>query len=180
MRRAVVTSAATAAGVVLLLSLKPHEAAGPTPVIGSGPGSGSGPAAGSGSGSGSAAGSGSDVSQPSAGTAASPGPAGSPAPSAPAAAPGATRKVSGNTVNTRYGPVQVQVTLAGSRITAVDVVKYPNSERRDREINGSALPILNQEAISAQSAQIDVVSGATYTSDGYVRSLQSALDRAKG
>ncbi|MFE4514978.1 FMN-binding protein [Kitasatospora sp. NPDC056783] len=172
MRRAVVTSAATAAGVVLLLSLKPHEAAGPTPVIGSGPGSGS--AAGSGPAAGSAAGSGSDVSQPSAGTGASP------APSAPAAASGATRTVSGNTVNTRYGPVQVQVTLTGSRITAVDVVKYPNSERRDREINGSALPVLNQEAISAQSARIDVVSGATYTSDGYVRSLQSALDRAKG
>ncbi|WP_316525595.1 FMN-binding protein [Kitasatospora brasiliensis] len=171
MRRAVVTSAATAAGVVLLLSLKPHEAAGPTPVIGTGSGSGT------------------DVSQPSAaqpsaGTGAAPGSsAGSsaaPAPSGSAAPSGATRKVSGNTVNTRYGPVQVQVTLAGSRITAVDVVKYPNSERRDREINSSALPVLNQEAISAQSAHIDVVSGATYTSDGYVRSLQSALDRAKG
>ncbi|WP_049660509.1 FMN-binding protein [Kitasatospora sp. MY 5-36] len=163
MRRAVVTSAATAAGVVLLLSLKPHEAAGPAPVIGSGAGTGSG------------SGTGSDVSQPSNAP-------GSPAPSASASATGtgATRKVSGDTVNTRYGPVQVQVTLAGSRITAVDVVKYPNSERRDREINSSALPVLNQEAISAQSAAIDVVSGATYTSDGYVRSLQSALDRAKG
>ncbi|MFF2619902.1 FMN-binding protein [Kitasatospora sp. NPDC058046] len=156
MRRAVVTSAATAAGVVLLLSLKPHEAAGPAPVIGSGAGTGSG----------------SDVSQPSEAPA--------PSSSASAAGTGATRKVSGDTVNTRYGPVQVQVTLAGSRITAVDVVKYPNSERRDREINSSALPVLNQEAISAQSAAIDVVSGATYTSDGYVRSLQSALDRAKG
>ncbi|MFF4925387.1 FMN-binding protein [Kitasatospora sp. NPDC001261] len=154
MRRAVVTSAATAAGVVLLLSLKPHEAAGPAPVIGSGAGTGSG----------------SDVSQPSE----------APAPSSSASATGTTRKVSGDTVNTRYGPVQVQVTLAGSRITAVDVVKYPNSERRDREINSSALPVLNREAISAQSAAIDVVSGATYTSDGYVRSLQSALDRAKG
>ncbi|MGW2870730.1 FMN-binding protein [Kitasatospora sp. NPDC001225] len=160
MRRAVVTSAATAAGVVLLLSLKPHEAAGPAPVIGSGAGTGSG------------SGTGSDVSQPSEAPA--------PSSSASAAGTGATRKVSGDTVNTRYGPVQVQVTLAGSRITAVDVVKYPNSERRDREINSSALPVLNQEAISAQSAAIDVVSGATYTSDGYVRSLQSALDRAKG
>ncbi|MFF2122204.1 FMN-binding protein [Kitasatospora sp. NPDC058184] len=165
MRRAVVTSAATAAGVVLLLSLKPHEAAGPAPVIGSGAGTGSG----------SGSGTGSDVSQPSNAP-------GSPAPSASVSATGtgATRKVSGDTVNTRYGPVQVQVTLAGSRITAVDVVKYPNSERRDREINSSALPVLNHEAISAQSAAIDVVSGATYTSDGYVRSLQSALDRAKG
>ncbi|MFE7524540.1 FMN-binding protein [Kitasatospora sp. NPDC057542] len=168
MRRAVVTSAATAAGVVLLLSLKPHQATGPAPVIGSGSDSGSGPAAGPAAGPGS--GSGTDVS----------GTSNTPAPSASAPAPGATRKVSGNTVNTRYGPVQVQVTLAGNRITAVDVVKYPNSERRDREINSSALPVLNQEAIAAQSARIDMVSGATYTSDGYVRSLQSALDRAKG
>lgn len=170
MRRAVVTSAATAAGVVLLLSLKPHEAPGPAPVIGSGSGSGSG--SGTGVGVGSGAGSGTDVSG------ASNGPA--PSASASASATGAARKVSGDTVNTRYGPVQVQVTLAGRRITAVDVVKYPNSERRDREINSSALPVLNQEAIAAQSARIDVVSGATYTSDGYVRSLQSALDRAKG
>lgn len=161
MRRAVVTGAATAAGVVLLLSLKPHEAAGPAPVISSGSGSTDSGSAGS-------------SPAPSA-------PSASPAPAspAPASSGGATRKVSGDTVNTRYGPVQVQVTLAGSRITTVDVVKYPTQDRRDREINSSALPMLNQEAISAQSAQIDVVSGATYTSDGYVRSLQSALDRAK-
>ncbi|MEU3564948.1 FMN-binding protein [Kitasatospora sp. NPDC006786] len=168
MRRAVVTSAATAAGVVLLLSLKPHEAAGPAPVIGSGPGTGAGSSTDSGTGS--------EVSAPSN----APAPSASASASAPAPAAGATRKVSGDTVNTRYGPVQVQVTLAGSRITAVDVVKYPSAERRDREINTSALPVLNQEAIAAQSARIDVVSGATYTSDGYVRSLQSALDRDKG
>ncbi|MFF2142987.1 FMN-binding protein [Kitasatospora sp. NPDC058190] len=169
MRRAIVTSAATAAGVVLLLSLKPHQTAGPAPVISSGAGSSgsdSGPASTSGSGSASASGS----------TGASSAPSAAPA---PASSGGTTRKISGDTVNTRYGPVQVQVTLAGSRITTVDVVKYPNEERRDREINSNALPVLNQEAISAQSAQIDVVSGATYTSDGYVRSLQSALDRAK-
>ncbi|MFD7448727.1 FMN-binding protein [Kitasatospora sp. NPDC059827] len=162
MRRAVVTSAATAAGVVLLLSLKPHQATGNAPVISSGAGTSSG--SGSASGAGAASDSGS----------ASPVPA--PAP----AAGGATRKVSGDTINTRYGPVQVQVTLAGSRITGVDVVKYPTEDRRDREINADALPTLNQEAISAQSAGIDAVSGATYTSDGYIRSLQSALDRAKG
>ncbi|MFD8706883.1 FMN-binding protein [Kitasatospora sp. NPDC059648] len=156
MRRAVVTSAATAAGVVLLLSLKPHEATGSAPVISSGSGSGSGTTGAA------------DT---------SPAPSASPA---PAAGGGATRKVSGDTVNTRYGPVQVQVTLAGSRITSVDVVKYPTQDRRDREINADALPVLNQEAISAQNARIDAVSGATYTSDGYIRSLQSALDRAKG
>ncbi|MEU6971510.1 FMN-binding protein [Kitasatospora aureofaciens] len=164
MRRAVVTSAATAAGVVLLLSLKPHEATGSAPVISSGSGSGSASGSGSGAGTTGAA----DT---------TPGRSASPA---PATGGGATRKVSGDTVNTRYGPVQVQVTLAGSRITTVDVVKYPTQDRRDREINADALPVLNQEAISAQNAQIDAVSGATYTSDGYIRSLQSALDRAKG
>ncbi|MGW7583812.1 FMN-binding protein [Kitasatospora sp. NPDC054768] len=172
MRRAVVTSAATAAGVVLLLSLKPHEAAGPAPVIGSGPGTGTG------QGTAADSGTGSEGSAPSNAPAPSVSAPASASASAPAA--GAPRKVSGDTVNTRYGPVQVQVTLAGSRITAVDVVTYPSAERRDREINTSALPVLNQEAIAAQSARIDVVSGATYTSDGYVRSLQSALDRAKG
>ncbi|MBV2155030.1 FMN-binding protein [Kitasatospora sp. SUK 42] len=174
MRRAVVTSAATAAGVVLLLSLKPHQSAGNAPMISSGAGAGSdsgSASAATGPGSGTASGSGAGGAT---GTVSSPSAAPVPA------SGGATRKVSGDTVNTRYGPVQVQVTLAGSRITAVDVVKYPTEDRRDREINGNALPVLNQEAISAQSAQIDAVSGATYTSDGYVRSLQSALDRAKG
>ncbi|MFJ4184442.1 FMN-binding protein [Kitasatospora sp. NPDC089509] len=171
MRRAVVTSAATAAGVVLLLSLKPHQATGSAPVISSGAGAGSGAGA-----------AGASDTTPAPSGSASPGAAaGSSAGStAGSTAGGATRKISGDTVNTRYGPVQVQVTLAGSRLTAVDVVKYPTQDRRDREINADALPALNQEAISAQNAQIDAVSGATYTSDGYIRSLQSALDRAKG
>ncbi|MFD7595753.1 FMN-binding protein [Kitasatospora sp. NPDC059812] len=178
MRRAVVTSAATAAGVVLLLSLKPHGAAGPAPVISSG-GTGSSGTAGSSGGAGSSGATGSSGTAAGASDATA-GPSGSPsAPAAGAAAgAGGTRKVTGDAVNTRYGPVQVEVTLAGSRITTVDVVKYPTEDRRDREINSSALPLLNQEAIAAQSAGIDVVSGATFTSDGYVRSLQSALDRA--
>ncbi|MFD4398995.1 FMN-binding protein [Kitasatospora sp. NPDC058478] len=178
MRRAVVTGAATAAGVVLLLSLKPHGAAGPAPVISSG-GTGSSGTAGSSGGAGSSGATGSSGTAAGASDATA-GPSGSPsAPAAGAAAgAGGTRKVTGDAVNTRYGPVQVEVTLAGSRITAVDVVKYPTEDRRDREINSSALPLLNQEAIAAQSAGIDVVSGATFTSDGYVRSLQSALDRA--
>lgn len=70
------------------------------------------------------------------------------------------------------------MTLAGKKITKIDVVRYPAESGRDRSINSYALPVLNQEAIAAQSAAIDVVSGATYTSDGYTRSLQSALDKA--
>ncbi|MEV7179972.1 FMN-binding protein [Kitasatospora sp. NPDC093679] len=153
MRRAVVSSAATAAGIVLLLSLKPHDGAGAAPVISSG-GAGSTTDTSSGSSSGSSTGSSSGSSSSS------------------------TRTVTGDAANTRYGPVQVKVTLDGSRITNIDVVQYPSNDHRDQEINSYALPLLNQEAMAAQSAQIDVVSGATFTSDGYTRSLQSALDKA--
>lgn len=85
----------------------------------------------------------------------------------------------GQAVDTRYGAVQVAITVSGGRITDVSVPQYPNSERRDQEINTQALPILVSETKSAQSAQIDMVSGATFTSDGYTQSLQSAIDQAK-
>jgi uncharacterized protein with FMN-binding domain len=81
-------------------------------------------------------------------------------------------------VDTRYGPVQLRVTLTGGKLTKVDVLQYPSDSNRDEEINAYALPQLNQEAIAAGNAHIDSVSGATYTSDGYTRSLQSALDQA--
>ncbi len=85
----------------------------------------------------------------------------------------------GQAADTRYGAVQVQITVAGGQITDVTVPQYPNTERRDEEINAQALPQLISETKSAQSAQIDMVSGATFTSDGYTRSLQSAIDQAK-
>ncbi len=84
----------------------------------------------------------------------------------------------GSTVNTRYGPVAVSVTVTGGQIAAVDVTEYPSSNRKDLEINQRALPQLVSETLSAQSATIQMVSGATYTSEGYLRSLQSALDQA--
>jgi uncharacterized protein with FMN-binding domain len=86
--------------------------------------------------------------------------------------------VTGAAADTRWGPVQVRVTLASGKITAVDVIEQPDSNGRDQEINADAVPQLVSETIQAQSAQIDMVSGATYTSDGYVTSLQSALDQA--
>jgi uncharacterized protein with FMN-binding domain len=89
-----------------------------------------------------------------------------------------TGTVTGTAADTRWGPVQVKVTLANGKITAVDVVEEPDSNGRDQEINADAVPQLVQETLTAQSAQIDMVSGATYTSDGYVQSLQSALDQA--
>ncbi len=90
----------------------------------------------------------------------------------------ATTTVTGDTVQTRWGPVQVQITVDGGQITDVAAVQYPDGNGRDQEINSYALPVLAQEALAAQGANIDHVSGATVTSDGYVQSLQSALDQA--
>jgi uncharacterized protein with FMN-binding domain len=86
--------------------------------------------------------------------------------------------VTGDSADTRWGPVQVRLTVASRRITKVTLADYPQNNRRDEEINARALPILVQETLRAQSAEIDMVSGATVTSEGYVESLQSALDKA--
>ena len=89
-----------------------------------------------------------------------------------------TTTVTGSVAQTRWGPVEVEVTLDGSTITDVSVLQYPHGNGRDTEINNVALPRLISETIDAQSADIDMVSGATYTSQGYLESLQSALDQA--
>ena len=84
----------------------------------------------------------------------------------------------GSAVDTQWGLVQVQITVAGGKITKADAVQYPQNNGRDVEINSYAVPQLNQEAVAAGSASIDAVSGATVTSDGYIQSLQSAVDQA--
>jgi uncharacterized protein with FMN-binding domain len=89
-----------------------------------------------------------------------------------------TTTVTGSVVQTQWGPVQVQITARGGTITAVKVLQYPSGNSRDVEIANYALPILIKETTQNQSAQIDMVSGATFTSDGYIQSLQSALDQA--
>ena len=89
------------------------------------------------------------------------------------------RTVTGASADTRWGPVQVELTIEGAKITNGSVVQYPDGNGRDAQINSYALPILISETISNQSAQIDMVSGATVTSEGYVTSLQSALDQAQ-
>jgi len=86
--------------------------------------------------------------------------------------------VNGSVAQTRWGPVQVQVTIAGGKITEITVLQQPDGNREDREINSYALPQLREEVLAAQSGQIDGVSGATVTSDGYRESLQAALDAA--
>ena len=101
-----------------------------------------------------------------------------PSTTATTTAPGKTVTVTGNAAQTRYGPVQVEVTVTNGEITAVQAVEYPETRARDVQINSRAIPRLNQEAMAAKSAKIDTVSGATYTSIGYITSLQSALDKA--
>ncbi len=86
--------------------------------------------------------------------------------------------VTGDVAPTQWGPVQVELTVSGGKITKVSVLQYPSGNGKDEEINSYALPILIQETTDAQSASIDMVSGATVTSVGYIQSLQSALDQA--
>lgn len=102
--------------------------------------------------------------------------AASPKPSA-TASHSSTVVVNGQAVSTRYGDVQVQITVTGKRITKAQAISYPTGGR-DSEINDVAVPLLEQATLAAQNAQIDTVSGATYTSAGYRVSLQSALDAA--
>lgn len=89
--------------------------------------------------------------------------------------------VDGPTVDTRWGPVQVEAVVSSTgQICDVDAIQYPSDHRRSVQINQYALPILHSEVVKAQSANINGVSGATITSRGYVRSLQSILDKAGG
>jgi uncharacterized protein with FMN-binding domain len=81
-------------------------------------------------------------------------------------------------VQTQWGPIQVQLTVKDGAVTDVGIPVYPSGNGRDIEINNYALPILIQETLDQQSAQIDMVSGATVTSMGYLQSLQAALDQA--
>lgn len=150
MRRIAIAVMSTISGLVLLLSY--HTSQGQGTVAPLGNVTGSSP---SGSGSGSSSGSSTTGSSRSG---------------------SASGTFTGSTVDTRWGPVQVQITVKGGRITAADAVVFPNNTFHDQQINAYAIPILNQEAVQAQSAQINAVSGATVTSRGYVQSLQSAID----
>mgnify|MGYP003296819476 CR=1 FL=1 len=84
----------------------------------------------------------------------------------------------GAVADTRWGPVQVQLTSRGGTITKVSVLQHPTGNSTSDDINNYALPILVRDTLDAQGTDIHMVSGATYTSTGYVQSLQSALDRA--
>ncbi len=112
-------------------------------------------------------------------------PAGATPGAAPGAPPGAGAGAkspdgtwTGTPARTQYGTVQVQVTIAGGRITAVKPLQLTGPDRRAVQISNEAAPLLLKEVLAAQSANVSSIGGATYTSDGYLRSLQSALSQA--
>ena len=158
MRRVILAIVSTAAGLVLLLTFKTHSTSAvstPPAAISSPNQSASAPAV-----------------TPSASSSPSTAPSGGTATSA--------RTVTGAAADTMYGPVQVQITVKNGKVTAAQAVEYPENDPRDQQINSYAIPALNQETVAASSAKIDMISGATYTSQGYIGSLQSALDKVKG
>ncbi|MFE3165144.1 FMN-binding protein [Streptomyces sp. NPDC059224] len=109
------------------------------------------------------------------------GPAGSAGASGASGSSGSAqaRTVTGQVAQTQYGPVQVRITVLGGKITKAEAVQAPSGGTSDQK-TALSVPKLNQEAVAAGNANIDSVSGATYTSTGYKQSLQSALDQAGG
>lgn len=98
--------------------------------------------------------------------------------SKPSASHGASGTFTGATANTPYGPMQVAIVVRNGRITDVKALQLTNEGGRSVAISDAAAPELRTEALKAQSAKIDTISGASYTSDGYRTSLQSAIDKA--
>lgn len=120
------------------------------------------------------------ASQQGPGGGASPRTGSSPSPASPSPGSNGSQQVDGDVVQTQFGDVQVRLIETAGRMTDVKALQLPFDRRRSNEISQYSEPILHDEALQAQSAQIDTVSGATYTSDAYRMSLQSALDRVHG
>jgi uncharacterized protein with FMN-binding domain len=152
MRRAILAIAATIAGLVALLTFKSHAPTIPTATVG---------------GTGSV--SSSPVSE------AGPGPV-VPTGSLAGNLSAGEIALTGQAARTVYGPVQVQLVVRDSKIIKVSILEQPDGTIHDIQIGQFALPKLISETLTAQSAKIDAVSGASYTSAGYIQSLQSALD----
>jgi hypothetical protein len=163
MRRVILTIVGTIAGLVALLSFKSHLPTVPSASVSTTGGTGS-----------------------TSGTSST---GGTPAPSSPATVPGefpmgslagklpaGETAVNGHVATTVYGPVQIQLIMRNSKIVKVAVLQQPMNTANDIQIGEFAFPKLIGETLTAQTAKIDAVSGASYTSAGYIKSLQSALD----
>jgi len=105
-------------------------------------------------------------------------PAQTQAPAAPAQSSGINGTFDGNTAQTRWGPVQVRIVVKDGKIVDASALQAPSGDSRSRSISQQAVPYLVQETLAAQSAQISGVGGASYTSNGWYQSLQSALKKA--
>jgi len=105
-------------------------------------------------------------------------PAQTQAPAAPAQSSGINGTFDGNTASTRWGPVQVRIVVMDGKIVDASALQAPSGDSRSRSISQQAVPYLVQETLAAQSAQISGVGGASYTSNGWYQSLQSALKKA--
>ena len=117
--------------------------------------------------------------KPTGGTkATTPSPASTPTPVSTPKPAGVSGTFTGANGNTQFGPVQVQITVVNGKITNAIALTYPTGSFRDQQINQQAIPYLIQETLAAQSANIQGVGGASYTSQGWVNSLQSALAKA--
>jgi uncharacterized protein with FMN-binding domain len=152
MRRVILTVAGTVAGLIALLTFRSH-----VPSSTASASTGTAGSTGSGSASGTSNGAG-----------------GGPIINAKVTA--GERAIDGKAANTAYGPVQVQVLVKNTKIVNVNILVQPQSTVHDLQIGQMAFPQLVSETIKAQSGRIDSVSGATYTSGGYIKSLQSAID----
>ncbi|NUT73121.1 FMN-binding protein [Pseudarthrobacter sp. C4D7] len=117
---------------------------------------------------------GSAGSSSSSGTTGSSGSAGS----GPSSSSNASGTYKGTTVQTRFGPVQVQITVANGKITDVTALQLTNTDGKSIQISNRAAPLLKSKVLAAQSANVQTVSGATITSDAYLTSLQAAIDAA--
>jgi uncharacterized protein with FMN-binding domain len=164
MRRVILTIGGTAAGLAALLSFKTHSAADVSAAGAAGTGAMPSPSAAATSPS-------TGGSIPAKGKSGGTGSAGS-----SGSAGGKT--VTGKVENTSYGPMQVQLVLTGKKISKVNVLQQTNTGAMSAQIDAMAIPKLTSETLTAQSARIDAVSGCTYTSQGYIQSLQSAVDAA--
>jgi uncharacterized protein with FMN-binding domain len=165
--RAAVTLAATAIGTVLLFSFRTPPAA---PIATLAPSSTS-----------SSSSTPSPTATPSAAPpsgGASPTPTATPTPT-PAASGLKSGSFTGQTYANPYGNVQVQVVISGGKITDVKTIQYPNGHQQSVFINSQALPLLREEVLQTQSAKINIIGGATFTSEGYAQSVQSAVALAR-
>lgn len=162
MKRVILSVTGTVVGVVALLSFKTH---GQVPTASGGLPSAGTPGA---------------TSPSSSASGAPPDPSTTSGSSAPGSKTSKPTSISytGAAEQTRYGIVQVKITVSGKKITNVGFVQLTAFDGRSQQINSEAAPILLQETLKAQSANINSVSGASYTSQGYVQSLQGALDKA--